>query len=281
MEKSKFRYTYFVYPDWSYITKGNSHKVKGLSSILDTFNNGLDIYKDINYGDSTMVWQSNIDEFGEAKVLEYFANKYQARSKFLSKDSPNGSIPVYLIKIPEEYVYGDTDDPKIGLPLPWLIKFNDKFRKTITAPVDLDKVDYYHKVPRFSEKGDMPKLAPQFVRGVYFKEIGWTGNSNWCPIYNPYGYTFSGFQYPDLKRVGEQDILNIQDAGKSYEELKKLQEQHILPFFLHHNADEIIDYYKNKFKDVHETMECKWPEDIMMNRLFERWNVTSDLDRLK
>ena len=78
MEKSKFRYTYFVYPDWSYITKGNSHKVKGLSSILDTFNNGLDIYKDINYGDSTMVWQSNIDEFGEAKVLEYFANKYQA-----------------------------------------------------------------------------------------------------------------------------------------------------------------------------------------------------------
>ena len=52
-----------------------------------------------------------------------------------------------------------------------------------------------------------------------------------------------------------------------------------------HKIIDLMNYsnydYKNKFKDVHETMECKWPEDIMMNRLFERWNVTSDLDRLK
>lgn len=274
----KIKFQNFIIPDWTYFSTDDSHKIKGLSSIVANLDRGVDVANDVYSGRAHYIDQDVLDYVGIETAIKYISDKYKYRQRFISKCYKDEPVPLYHIQFPEAYSRGDLEDDENALPLPFLKMFDNIYRKTIPSQIRFDKNGEPCNYARFA-KG-LTKLPPEFCKGVYLEGIGYFPNGMWSPIYDPACYTYSGSSQKAMYKAGELDMYAEHDKLKSFENIEKAYQDHQLGLYLHHDENKVLDYYKEKYKSI--TPDTKDPvnEDELLNLFTKNYDPTKGLSLL-
>ena len=279
----KVKYQNYIIPDWAYFSNEDSHKAKGLGSIVANLNSGVDVANDIFSGRSLYLDNDALDLVGMEDTFKYFSDKYKYRQKYIIKSYKDEPVPLYHIQFPDAYAKGNLKDSQNALPLPFLRMFKNVYRVTEPAPVKFEENGEAGNYARFS-KG-LTKLPPEFCKGVYLEGLGYIPNGMWSPIFNPVGYTYSGTQQKIMQRIDELDMYAEHDKLATFENIVRAHQNGQLGLFKHHDESKALDYYKEKYKTITPATQYRVNENELLNTFTKNYDPTKGLalldERLK